>query len=83
MNSSGHPSPIASEEMEEGCGAPGWRKEDKGGNRETHNLEEGVGRLPVVVVDGDPVNLKITRPVDLALAAAALGSSDRESASDG
>ena len=37
----------------------------------------------VVVVDGDPVNLKITRPVDLALAAAALGSSDRESASDG
>jgi len=37
----------------------------------------------VVVVDGDPVNLKITRPVDLALAAAALESSDRESASDG
>ena len=37
----------------------------------------------VVVVDGDPANLKITRPVDLALAAAALGSVDWESASDG
>ena len=37
----------------------------------------------VVVVEGDPANLKITRPVDLAMATAALGSSDRESASDG
>ena len=37
----------------------------------------------VVVVDGDPANLKLTRPVDLALAAAALRSFDRESASDG
>ena len=30
----------------------------------------------VVVVDGEPTNLKITRPVDLALAAAALGATD-------
>jgi len=34
-------------------------------------VEAGGGT--VVVVDGDPANLKITRPVDLALAAAALG----------
>ncbi len=35
-------------------------------------LVEAVGGT-VVVVDGEPANLKITRPVDLALAAAALG----------
>jgi 2-C-methyl-D-erythritol 4-phosphate cytidylyltransferase len=36
----------------------------------------------VVVVDGEPANLKITRPVDLALAAVSLGSADDGSGSD-
>ena len=36
----------------------------------------------VVVVDGDPANLKITRPVDLALAAAALGAGRHDGGDD-
>jgi len=45
-------------------------------------LVEAVGGT-VVVVDGEPANLKITRPVDLALATASLGSADDGSGSDG
>ncbi len=44
-------------------------------------LVEAVGGT-VVVVDGEPANLKITRPVDLALATASLGSADDGSGSD-
>jgi 2-C-methyl-D-erythritol 4-phosphate cytidylyltransferase len=44
-------------------------------------LVEAVGGT-VVVVDGEPANLKITRPVDLVLATASLGSADDGSGSD-
>ena len=44
-------------------------------------LVEAVGGT-VVVVDGEPANLKITRPVDLALATASLESADDGSGSD-
>lgn len=45
-------------------------------------LVEAVGGT-VVVVDGEPANLKITRPVDLVLATESLGSADDGSGFDG